>query len=99
MQPSEGLEEINRAQWVRDEYNQLMLTVHDERDRKVIAYLSLRPHYCDRGHIKLLIDGDIELDGADSFPRYFFSRAEAMDHTKLFLKWRLWKHRIYSHEL
>lgn len=66
---------------------------------EVTCYLSLRPHYCDRGHIQLFIDGDLSIDGADSFPRYFFSFKEADEHTRTFLKWRLWQHRIHPHVL
>jgi hypothetical protein len=64
----------------------------------VHAFLTLRPAYCDRGHIQLLIEG-IDLDGADSFPRFFFSFREADEHTRTFLKWRLWKERTHPHKL
>lgn len=34
-----------------------------------------RPHYCDRGNWKVLIDhtGALDFDDQDGFPRYFFS--------------------------
>lgn len=99
MNAAEGIKEIDQATWIKDEYGWLILTVHNERGREVIAQLSLRPVYCDRGHIQLLMDGDIELDGHDSFPRFFFNFKEADHHVRTFLKWKLWKHRIYPHEL
>lgn len=94
-----GLLEIATAEWVPDAWGCLGLRVHNERGREVHAFLSLRPHYCDRGHIQLLIDGDIDLDSHDSFPRFFFSTEEAKTHTILFLKWRLWKERTFEHKL
>ena len=39
------------------------------------------------------------LDDADSFPRFFFSFREADEHTRTFLKWRLWKERTHPHML
>jgi hypothetical protein len=54
----------------------------------VHAWLALRPVYCDRGQIQLGIDGPLNLDAADSFPRFFFSFKEADEHTRTFLKWR-----------
>lgn len=96
---AEGLQEIDAAPWEPDAYGCLNLIVHNERGREVRAFLSLRPNYCDRGHIQLMIDGDLDLDRQDSFPRFFFSTEEAKTHTKLFLKWRLWKHRCFPHEL
>lgn len=97
---TQGIKEIEEARWAKDEWQTLNLYVHDDKDRTVHAFLSLRPSYCDRGHISLNIDAPgIELDGHDSFPRFFFSFAEADAHTRLFLKWRLWKERTFPHEL
>lgn len=95
----EGLYEISEAKWTKDEWGVLNLVVHDRHGDEIHCYLSLRPHYCDRGHIQLNIDGPLDLDGSDSFPRFFFSFKEADEHTRTFLKWRLWKHRIYPHVL
>jgi hypothetical protein len=94
----EGLREIEQARWHQQE-SWLVLVVHDERLRAVQCYLSLRPTYCDRGHIQLEIEGPLDLDHADSFPRYFFCASEADLHTRTFLKWRLWKERMFSHSL
>ena len=81
-----------------DKFSCLDLHVTHEKGTDVHCQLSLRPSYCDRGHIQLLIDGDyIGLDYADSFPRFFFSFEEADKHTREFLKWRLWKHRTYDY--
>jgi hypothetical protein len=46
--------------------------------------LSLRPVYCDRGHIQLCIDGPLDLDACDSFPRFFFSFREADEHILIY---------------
>ena len=94
-----SIEEIDNAEWVKDEYNTLNMHVTDSDGRPVHAFLSLRPSYCDRGHIQLNIDGCLNLDASDSFPRFFFSFEEADVHTRLFLKWRLWKHREHPHTL
>ena len=77
----------------------LKLTIKDTPKGLVECYLTLRPHYCDRGHLMLIIDGRLELDQHDSFPRYFFSFDEANRHTRDFLLWRLYKIRQYAHEL
>lgn len=95
----EGIGQIETAKWVRDEYGFLNLDVQTPEGHPVRAGLSLRPVYCDRGHIQLCIDGPLDLDHADSFPRFFFSFAEADAHTRTFLKWRLWKERIHPHRL
>jgi hypothetical protein len=95
----EGIRQIETAQWKRDEYGTLNLHVQNELGQDVHAWLALRPVYCDRGHIQLCIDGPLNIDFADSFPRFFFSFREADEHTRMFLKWRLWKERIFPHEL
>lgn len=95
----DGLAQIDGAKWIKDQYGWLNIYVLDEQGRDVHAALSLRPNYCDRGHIQLLFEGPIDLDRMDSFPRYFFSFEEADKHTRLFLKWRLWKERVYPHVL
>ena len=90
---SEVIDLIDNAVWIVDEYKALNLLVKDTDGRMVHCFLQQRPDYCDRGHISLNIDGPLDLDGADSFPRYFFSFDEADKHTRMFLKWRLAKHR------
>lgn len=42
-------------------------------------------------------DACLDIDWADSFPRYFYSFEEADQHTRSFLKWRIWKHRDTPH--
>lgn len=98
MTAAEGIKEIDEAQWTKDDFGCLNLFVHDENDEVVHCWLTMRPVYCDRGHMQLNISGNLNLDGHDSFPRFFFSFQEADQHTRTFLKWRLWKHRIYPHE-
>lgn len=95
----EGLKEIDEAVWVEDKYKCLNLLIKHPESGIIHAYLSLRPKYCDRGHIQLNIEGIRDLDEADSFPRFFFSTEEAQKHTKTFLRWRLWKYRDYPHKL
>lgn len=92
-----GIEEIDSVKWVADSFGVLNLYVHDKNHQVVHAFLAMRPQYCDRGHMQLLINGDVDLDWADSFPRFFFSFREADEHTRLFLKWRLWKYRVHPH--
>ena len=92
MKREDGIKEIDNAKWEMDNYQVLNLYVTDEHNATVWAWLKLRPNYCDRGHIQLIVDGPLSLDHADSFPRYFFSVEEADKHTREFLKWRLWKH-------
>lgn len=99
MEIAEGVAEIDAAKWVKDKTGTLNLLVHGNKGHRVLCWLSLRPPYCDRGHIMLNIEGDLSLDRADSFPRFFFSFAEADSHARTFLKWRLWKHRIHPHQL
>ena len=98
MTEAEGVAEIEAARWEKDDVGCLNLIVHDSNGHKVLAWLTMRPHYCDRGHMQLSIEGIHDLDVADSFPRYFFSFAEADTHTRTFLKWRLWKVRTHPHE-
>ncbi len=98
----QGLKEIDQAEWQKDEYGcfNLYITHPDyPYGEKIRCCLSLRPTYCDRGHIQLNIEGPFVLDRADSFPRFFFSFDEADKHTRLFLKWRLWQHRVYEHKI
>lgn len=93
MEKAQGVKEIETAQWMKDDYGCLNLFVTDSMNRPVHAWLTMRPTYCDRGYIRLNIDGALDLDAADSFPRYFFSFLEADEHTRNFLKWRMWRER------
>ena len=96
MEQKDGLKEIDEAEWIpHPEFHCWDMKVHDSMGRPIKCNLSVRPAYCDRGHLQLLIDGHLNIDWADSFPRYFFSMEEATHHTKVFLKWRLWKYRTY----
>lgn len=94
MTKEEGLKQIDETQWERDDYGALHLYITHLSGRRVDAWLSMRPDYCDRGHIQLNVDGPLNLDGHDGFPRFFFSLAEADAHTRTFLKWRLWGERM-----
>lgn len=97
MTREEGLKQIDEARWKVDKYS-LDLYVNDSTGRTVHCWLNARPHYCDRGHVQFNLNGIGDLDGADSFPRYFFSFAEADAHVRTFLKWRLWKERTAIHD-
>lgn len=100
MTREEGLKQIDEAKWVKHpDHDVLDMHVTDAQGLDVHAWLQLRPVYCDRGHIQLNVYGNLHIDGADSFPRYFFSFQEADQHTRLFLKWRLWKERKFPHTL
>lgn len=94
----EGIKQIDEAKWVKDDWGALNLYVSQPNGTMAHCFLTLRPEYCDRGHIQLMIDAvGMGIDGADSFPRFFFSFEEADHHTRTFLKWRIWKHRVYPH--
>lgn len=95
----DGLNEIMNALWKRDEHDSLVLTVTDLNNQPVKAYLTARQWYCDRGHFMFQIDGDLNIDEQDGFPRYFFSEPEADDHVRTFLAWRMWKKRRYPSNL
>jgi len=47
----QGLQQIQTAAWTKDEYGILNLRVQNEQGLNIHAWLSLRPIYCDRGHI------------------------------------------------
>jgi hypothetical protein len=95
----QGVAEIDGAKWEKDHEGWLSLHVHKADGADIVCHLALRPVYCDRGHIMLLIDGPLGIDSADSFPRYFFPFQEADLHTRTFLKWRIWKYRTHPHRL
>lgn len=100
MNKEEGLKQIDDAKWEKDAFGCLNLHVTHEKGTDIHCYLSLRPVYCDRGHIQFFMDGaGLFLDAADSFPRFFFSFKEADTHVREFLKWRLWKYRTHPHTL
>lgn len=94
-----SIEEIDAAKWEKDDCGCKWLRVNDAEGRPVAAWIALRPSYCDRGHIQMVVEGPLNIDGHDSFPRFFFSFAEADQHTRDFLKWRLFKHRMHPHSL
>ena len=58
----------------------------------IVATVSERPHYCDRGHF--MVNCWLPyIDGADGLPRYYMSRDAAVSETEAFLRWRLWRQR------
>ena len=71
------------------DYHELIIKDLEDRENKL--YIIKRPHYCDRGHYMLQIDGYFDLDSSDGFPRYFFTFEEAETHARKFLAWRLLK--------
>lgn len=113
MNKKEGVKEIDEVEWVLHAPYCWELRVHNAEGQEVLCSLTPRPTYCDRGHLfgthglEFLASGVAVawplfpqhpgLNGADSFPRFFFSFDEADTHTRLFLKWRLWKHRVHPH--
>jgi hypothetical protein len=48
-----------------------------------------RPSYCDRGHFIANVFGVADIDGADSFPRYFMDLERAKLEMAEWLEWRL----------
>ena len=57
---------------------------------QLVAWLEVRPSYCDRGHWK--VEANLpDVDDADRFPRYFMRYETAKEETEKWLKWRLWK--------
>lgn len=99
MTREEGLAEIDAAQWVSDPHDGCLNLRFSTAISRIHCWLTLRPEYCDRGHIQLNINGPLGLDAQDSFPRYFFTFEEADLHCRTFLKWRIWKHRTFPHVL
>lgn len=75
--------------WQLDGYGVLNLHTRTPEGFPVHAYICKRPAYCDRGHWHLNIDGPLELDEADRFPRYYFSLEHAVEETERFLRWRI----------
>lgn len=74
MTREEGIRQIEAAPWRWDDGGVRSLQVTDENGHDVHVWLSMRPVYCDRGHIQLNIDmigkfSEPALDGADSLPR------------------------------
>ena len=95
-----GLKEIEEAKWTKDEWDALNLKVSQPNGYTAHCILTLRPTYCDRGHIQLNIEAaGMGLDNSDSFPRFFFSFEEANAHVREFLRWRLYKVRSNPHKL
>lgn len=80
MTREEGLRQIDEARWMSGDAC-LELRVNDGKDRTIHAWLEMRPHYCDRGHLKLLIEGPLNIDFADGFPG-IFSRSRKPTRTR-----------------
>lgn len=56
----------------------------------LLAWLTPRPHYCDRGH--WLVHSNLPgTDPADGFPRYYMRFDVAKEETERWLRWRLFK--------
>jgi hypothetical protein len=65
---------------------------------KMVGWIEHRPHYCDRGHFKAIVDVP-NLDGQDAFPRYFMRFSSAVQEMEEFLRWRLWRVRTIEEAL
>ena len=70
MTKEEGIEQIKTMKWVADDTvrGTLNMYVTHPCGKMIHCWLTMRPHYCDRGHIQLNIDGHLNLDHADYFP-------------------------------
>jgi hypothetical protein len=64
---------------------------HKFAGHEVHAFIQPRPDYCDRGHWVFNVDGPLEHDGADSFPRYFMDLERAKAEAEAYLLWRLFR--------
>lgn len=69
----------------------------DENGR-VLAWISERPLYCDRGHYLMLVEAPCGIDNQDGFPRYYMRLKTAKQETEDFLRWRLEKVRADGKE-
>ena len=85
---------IENTQWEDRGKDGFYMSVLDADGHPVRLYIGHRPVHCDRGHLMLIVDGRLNLDPQDGFPRYFFSFNEADKHARAFLAWRIWKKRI-----
>ena len=70
--------------------------VLDDGNGYVLAWVSQRTHYCDRGHYFAMIEVPCELDAQDMFPRYYMRFETAKDEIQTFLLWRLFRERAES---
>ena len=66
---------------------------HDLRDHEghLLAWAQSRPHYCDRGHWKGVIEIPCGLDSQDGWPNYYMSLKRAKTEVEAFLRWRLFQ--------
>lgn len=60
---------------------------------KMLAWITRRPGYCDRGHWAAHVEAVPGLDEQDEFPRYFMRKTTAQTELVEFLAWRLLKRR------
>lgn len=81
---------IEEAVWELDEYG-----VWNFHHNGVHAFIQKRPGYCDRGHYSFNVDGIPYMDGADSFPRYYMTLANAVQEATMWLNWRLYKSHVH----
>ena len=58
------------------------------RMRGVEIVIEPRPAYCDRGHWYAKVFGMVDIDAADSFPRYFMDLERAKAEMREWLVWR-----------
>ena len=59
----------------------------------LVGILEPRPHYCDRGRYVFKCELP-DLDGADSFPRYYMTVVTAKWEIIMWLNWRLWRRMV-----
>lgn len=63
-------------------------------DGNAHVWIERRPAYCDRGHFCAKVEGIPDIDGADSFPRYFMDLERAKSEMREWLAWRLRKESV-----
>lgn len=78
--------------WVTDCYGTLNLHFTGPDGQDVWAWIAARPAYCDRGHWEFnVMNGIPDLDGMDSFPRYYMHLETAIKEATDWIFWRLYK--------
>jgi hypothetical protein len=60
--------------------------------------IEARPGYCDRGHYIAKVFGIPDIDGADSFPRYYMQLHRAFAELYEWLVWRTRKERVHYNQ-
>lgn len=74
-----------------------LIELYDDAGR-MLAWISERPPYCDRGHFQANVECVPNLDSQDGWPRYYMHLDVAQRETTDFLRWRLLRERTPPRE-